>query len=438
MRPDENPSARRTRIASFFSGESGPLPEAGTLERTRKIRKGDRSLLNIRLGRSLFLALVVLLISTAGVAQIGITVSFGPPALPIYVQPPCPTDGYLWVPGYWAYDPGFGDYYWVPGTWVEPPEVGFLWTPGYWGWGDGVFLFHQGYWGPVVGFYGGIAYGFGYYGRGYEGGHWDHDRFYYNRAVNNVNVTNVHNVYNTQITNINENRVSYNGGNGGVAVRPTPQEEAAARERHVPAVAAQTQHVQAARSDPQLRAAVNQGKPPIAATERPGAIHGNGAVPAKEAGAPYHPPANRAAAQPNPSTPAGRPANEPPARQETAPPARQETAPPAPVHAQDVQPHQLPPPPSTGNAKQDQKYQQQQQKLLEQQQKEHQQLQQQQQKEHQQLQKQQTDAARMQQMEQQHQQQTQQMEQRHAQQQQEMQQRQASPPNKSQPKQPPK
>jgi len=35
------------------------------------------------------------------------------------------------------------------------------------------------YWGPVVGFYGGINYGFGYFGRGYEGGRWEHDHFYY-------------------------------------------------------------------------------------------------------------------------------------------------------------------------------------------------------------------------------------------------------------------
>src|ERR1700728_4072015 len=59
-------------------------------------------------------------------AQLSVTVSFGPPALPIYDQPICPADGYMWVPGYWAYDPDDG-YYWVPGTWVEAPEPGFLW-----------------------------------------------------------------------------------------------------------------------------------------------------------------------------------------------------------------------------------------------------------------------------------------------------------------------
>ena len=64
-----------------------------------------------------------------------------------------PGDGYLWIPGYWAY--ADDDYYWVPGTWVMPPQAGLLWTPGYWGWGDNGYVFNDGYWGPTVGFYGG-------------------------------------------------------------------------------------------------------------------------------------------------------------------------------------------------------------------------------------------------------------------------------------------
>ncbi len=57
-------------------------------------------------------------------AQIAISVRIGPPALPVYEQPPCPGEGYIWTPGYWAYA---DDYYWVPGTWVLAPQVGFLW-----------------------------------------------------------------------------------------------------------------------------------------------------------------------------------------------------------------------------------------------------------------------------------------------------------------------
>ncbi|MGB6871180.1 MAG: YXWGXW repeat-containing protein, partial [Acidobacteriaceae bacterium] len=64
-----------------------------------------------------------------GQAQIGIGVSvnFAPPPLPVYEQPLCPAEGYLWTPGYWAWDPDYG-YYWVPGVWVAPPEAGLLWT----------------------------------------------------------------------------------------------------------------------------------------------------------------------------------------------------------------------------------------------------------------------------------------------------------------------
>ena len=345
--------------------------------------------------RSLLLAVVVLAMSAAAFAQIGISVSIGPPALPVYEQPLCPGDGYLWTPGYWAY--GDDDYYWVPGTWVMAPEVGFLWTPGWWGWGGAGFLFHEGYWGPHIGFYGGINYGYGYFGHGYEGGRWDNGRFFYNRSVNNVNVTNIHNVYNTTvINNTNINRVSYNGGEGGINDRPRPEEEAAANERHIPPVASQTQHEAAARANPVQRASVNHGQPAVAATPRPGAFNDRAAVPAKEAGAPR--PENNV---PRPPGSAG--------------------------HASELPAHQPARPPSTGNAKTDQKYQQQQQKLADKQNQEHQKLQQKQEQEHQRLAQQNANDARKQQVEQKHQQQTQQMEQRHTQQQQHLQQRQAPP-----------
>ena len=370
--------------------------------------------------RSLFrAALVILTIAITSVTSfaqvgIGISVSFAPPALPIYVQPPSPAPGYIWTPGYWAYDPYFGDYYWVPGTWVLAPVVGYLWTPGYWAWNGAAFFFHEGYWGPRVGFYGGINYGFGYFGEGYQGGRWDHGQFYYNRTVNNVNITNIHNVYNTTvINNTTVNRVSYNGGEGGITARATPEDEAAARERHVGPVTAQTQHVEAARANPQLRASVNQGKPPIAATEKPGSFHGSSVVAAERAGAQYHPPANRTT-------------NRASGNASAAP--REGEARTAVVHAKDLPPHPQPTAPNTGNAKLDQKYQKQQQKLNAQQEKEHQTLAQQQEKDHQRAAQQHANEARTQEMEQKHQQQTQQMEQRHAEQQQHLQARQTPSP----------
>ena len=80
-------------------------------------------------------------------AGIILSINIAPPVLPVYAQPVCPGDGYIWTPGYWAY--GDDGYFWVPGTWVMAPEDGYLWTPGYWGWDNGVYLFHEGYWGPT-------------------------------------------------------------------------------------------------------------------------------------------------------------------------------------------------------------------------------------------------------------------------------------------------
>ena len=59
-------------------------------------------------------ALVVLSAPVSSSAQVAISVGFGPPALPVYEQPVCPGDGYIWTPGYWAWDSDDQDYYWVP------------------------------------------------------------------------------------------------------------------------------------------------------------------------------------------------------------------------------------------------------------------------------------------------------------------------------------
>ena len=364
--------------------------------------------------RAVLFAVLVLVMSSASFGQIGISVRFGPPALPVYEQPPCPGEGYLWTPGYWAWSDDDGDYYWVPGTWVEAPEVGYLWTPPYWGWADDVYVFHAGYWGPHVGFYGGINYGFGYFGGDFEGGRWDNGRFFYNRSVTNVNVTVIHNVYNTTVVNNDRtiNRVSYSGGNGGVNARPTREQEAAERERHIPPPAAKAQHVEAARGNRELRASANHGKPPVAATGRPGDLRGHEVVAAREAGAPYNPPANRGDAHPRTDN-GGRSAT--------------------PVHPGDIPRGERPSTPNTGNARQDQKYQQQQEKLQQKQDQERQKLQQRQEQEHQRLGQQNANDARKQQVEQKHQQQTQHLQQRHEQQQQKMQQRQA-PRNADSPK----
>ena len=238
-----------------------------------------------RFVRCFLLALLILAIPGSSFAGVFVSVAIAPPALPVYVQPACPGDGYLWTPGYWAYGPD--GYYWVPGTWVMPPAVGLLWTPGYWGWGGGAYFWHAGYWGPHIGFYGGVNYGFGYFGTGYEGGYWRGRTFFYNRSVSNVSITNVH-IYNkTVINNVTVNRVSYNGGAGGINSRATREQEMAAREHHFEPTGVQQQHEHAAGSNRAFLASENHGRPAIAATARPGEFHGPKVVPAHSSGAPY-------------------------------------------------------------------------------------------------------------------------------------------------------
>src|SRR6516225_1195180 len=155
----------------------------------------------MRSARFVWIALLILLIPISSFAGVLISVNIAPPVLPVYEQPPCPGDGYIW-------------------------------TPGYWGWGSGVYVWHAGYWGQHIGFYGGVNYGFGYFGNGYDGGYWRDRHFYYNRTVNNVTITNVH-VYNkTVINNVTVNRIRYNGGRGGIDARPTREQEAWGREHH--------------------------------------------------------------------------------------------------------------------------------------------------------------------------------------------------------------
>ncbi len=195
-----------------------------------------------------------------------VTATTAPPPLVAYDQPPLPGPGYLWTPGYWGW--GSYGYYWIPGTWVLPPQAGFLWTPPWWGFVGGRYLFHGGYWGPTIGFYGGINYGFGYFGAGFVGGYWAGGHLFYNSAYNHFGGVHITNVYTRNVTNITVNRVSFNGP-GGIQRSATPQELAAERGPRVPPTAVQTQHISMARNDTQLRASVNHGQPPIKATARP-------------------------------------------------------------------------------------------------------------------------------------------------------------------------
>lgn len=273
-----------------------------------------------------------------------------PPELPTYEQPPMPAPGYLWTPGYWAYQPT--GYYWVPGAWVEPPYEGALWTPGYWSFHGGRYGYIHGYWGRYIGFYGGVNYGHGYVGIGYQGGYWHGNQFAYNRAVNNFGSVHVENVYNRTVVinrTIINNHVSYNGGPRGIDVRPTPAQIAAFRAPHAPPMSAQVDLRRTAATNRAQFAAANHGRPAaFVATHALQADRNIHPAPV------IHPPmvrepANRAGEQPRLENrppqpqqqihPENRPGNPTAARPGAMPENR-----PQPNHAQPVRPEEHPQP----------------------------------------------------------------------------------------------
>lgn len=154
-------------------------------------------------------------------AAAAVTTAVAPPPLPDYPQPVIPQDGYLWTPGYWSW--GGQGYAWVPGAWVQPPRMGVLWTPAYWRFVGAVYVFHAGYWGPRVGYYGGMNYGYGYFGTGYTGGHWVGNTFAYNGSVNRLDPAVVHHTYEEPAASRGpHNVVRPTGGPEAASVPPTP------------------------------------------------------------------------------------------------------------------------------------------------------------------------------------------------------------------------
>lgn len=212
-------------------------------------------------------ALVLGAIPSPAKAQLYINIG-APPLLPSYTQPAVFVPNEIWTPGYWAW--GSAGYYWVPGTWVLAPQPGFLYTPGYWSAALNGYTWVPPYWAPNVGYYGGVNYGSGYYGNGYVGGMWSGNVFRYNTAVTNVNTTIIRNVYiNRRVVVRVVNRVSYNGGRGGLTVKPTPAQLAVLRQRHMRLTPVQQEHNAEASRNRNYLATVNRGRPPMVVSSRP-------------------------------------------------------------------------------------------------------------------------------------------------------------------------
>jgi hypothetical protein len=168
---------------------TGQEPQPATLEAIRQTKKSWKGR-NMKISRRItgmfstaaLAAALICATTTPAHARVFVSVGIAPPAIPLYAQPPMPAEGYIWTPGYWAWN-GEG-YVWVDGAWVLPPYEDALWTPGYWAYGPSGYFWNAGYWGPTVGYYGGINYGFGYFGTGFVGGYWRGGHLWYNGAYN--------------------------------------------------------------------------------------------------------------------------------------------------------------------------------------------------------------------------------------------------------------
>jgi hypothetical protein len=122
-----------------------------------------------------------------------------------------------------------------------------------------------------------VNYGFGYGGRGFEGGYWDRGVFRYNTAIVHVDNARFHNVvYNRAVVvDHNASRVSFNGGHGGIDARPTADEQRWAHDQRTAPLAAQHQNEMRAGQNRAQFANVNHGRPENVARTEPASFNRN-------------------------------------------------------------------------------------------------------------------------------------------------------------------
>ena len=190
-------------------------------------------------------------------AVTGISAEEAPPPLPEYDQPPIPAPGYIWTPGYWA-----GTTSIIIGCRVAGGAAGggHLLDASLLGLLQRSLLFIGGYWGSASVSTGASTMAMVMAAVASRAARWDHGAFYYNRAVTNLRGATITNVYEKNVVISNRDWVSYNGGRGGLTLRPTAEEEAAAREPHRLLMQWQTQHVRAAQRG-QHRFRLDQSRP---------------------------------------------------------------------------------------------------------------------------------------------------------------------------------
>ena len=163
---------------------------------------------------ALALGLGAIALPDYAMAQISVSITLAPPALPVYEQPVLVEEGGIWAPGYWAYNQD--GYFWVPGHLGAATRSRAALDTRVLGMGQRRLRLER----RLLGRNGWILrrhrLRFRLFRTRLSGGHWQGQQFYYNTAVSHVNVTNIHNTYTQRIVNnITVNRVSFNGGTGG-------------------------------------------------------------------------------------------------------------------------------------------------------------------------------------------------------------------------------
>ena len=83
--------------------------------------------------------------SASAQVSVGGGITIAPPP-PRYEVVPAPRRGWVWIPGYWRWEPYWHRHVWVPGTWVAA-RPGFRWYPGVWIRHGPNWYWRDGYWG---------------------------------------------------------------------------------------------------------------------------------------------------------------------------------------------------------------------------------------------------------------------------------------------------
>ena len=75
-----------------------------------------------------------------------VAISYAPPPPLEESQPPAPSEGAVWVAGYWDWD---GDWVWSAGRWETPPQPAYSFTPAFYEERGPVVIYVPGHWRPA-------------------------------------------------------------------------------------------------------------------------------------------------------------------------------------------------------------------------------------------------------------------------------------------------